>query len=184
MHRVLSLPASSRVSAGAGPAADRSHRWCLTSRRRVGRPIGCLGGAGDPARQQNRPDVSGRAQLRHQFVVSYVIVWWCSAYALDASPRWRLVFVCVFVREVYRRWCVTASVVDGGAEEARTPDPLLAKEVLSQLSYGPVWAGRLEVRGRRQGTWPSILLPVSWRLRNGGAFWTRTRDLSLIRTAL
>jgi hypothetical protein len=27
---------------------------------------------------------------------------------------------------------------DGGAEEARTPDPLLAKEVLSQLSYGPV----------------------------------------------
>lgn len=25
----------------------------------------------------------------------------------------------------------------GGAEEARTPDPLLAKEVLSQLSYGP-----------------------------------------------
>ena len=28
----------------------------------------------------------------------------------------------------------------GGAEEARTPDPLLAKEVLSQLSYGPVAA--------------------------------------------
>ena len=26
----------------------------------------------------------------------------------------------------------------GGAEEARTPDPLLAKEVLSQLSYGPL----------------------------------------------
>ena len=47
----------------------------------------------------------------------------------------------------------------GGAEEARTPDPLLAKEVLSQLSYGP----------------------LNW---NGGAFWTRTRDLSLIRTAL
>ncbi len=34
-----------------------------------------------------------------------------------------------------------ASVMAGGAEEARTPDPLLAKEVLSQLSYGP--------RGRR-----------------------------------
>ena len=26
----------------------------------------------------------------------------------------------------------------GGAEEARTPDPRLAKAVLSQLSYGPV----------------------------------------------
>ena len=25
----------------------------------------------------------------------------------------------------------------GGAEEARTPDPLLAKQVLSQLSYSP-----------------------------------------------
>ena len=38
----------------------------------------------------------------------------------------------------------------GGAEEARTPDPLLAKEVLSQLSYGPV-IGLLEVRCRRLG---------------------------------
>ena len=26
----------------------------------------------------------------------------------------------------------------GGAEEARTPDPLLAKQVLSQLSYSPL----------------------------------------------
>jgi hypothetical protein len=25
----------------------------------------------------------------------------------------------------------------GGAEEVRTPDPLLAKQVLSQLSYSP-----------------------------------------------
>ena len=35
----------------------------------------------------------------------------------------------------------------GGAEEARTPDPLLAKEVLSQLSYGPLYvvSSRLEV---------------------------------------
>jgi hypothetical protein len=27
---------------------------------------------------------------------------------------------------------------NGGAEEARTPDPLLAKQVLSQLSYSPL----------------------------------------------
>jgi hypothetical protein len=26
----------------------------------------------------------------------------------------------------------------GGREEARTPDPLLAKQVLSQLSYTPI----------------------------------------------
>ena len=29
-------------------------------------------------------------------------------------------------------------VNSGGAEEARTPDPLLAKQVLSQLSYSPL----------------------------------------------
>ena len=32
--------------------------------------------------------------------------------------------------------------VDGGAEGTRTPDPLIANEVLSQLSYSPVPAGR------------------------------------------
>ena len=29
--------------------------------------------------------------------------------------------------------------VFGGDEEDRTPDPLLAKQVLSQLSYTPTW---------------------------------------------
>ena len=44
----------------------------------------------------------------------------------------------------------------GGAEEARTPDPLLAKEVLSQLSYGPPvraaseWWGILDSNQRPQ----------------------------------
>ena len=47
-----------------------------------------------------------------------------------------------------------------GDEETRTPDPLLAKEMLCQLSYVP----------RRQG--------------NGGRYWTRTSDLCLIRAAL
>ena len=28
---------------------------------------------------------------------------------------------------------------NGGDEENRTPDPLLARQVLSQLSYTPVW---------------------------------------------
>ena len=37
---------------------------------------------------------------------------------------------------------------DGGDEETRTPDPLLAKEVLSQLSYIPVTGSRA-VRLRR-----------------------------------
>ena len=48
----------------------------------------------------------------------------------------------------------------GGDEETRTPDPLLAKEMLCQLSYVPS-------------------RPVG-----GGRFWTRTRDLCLIRAVL
>jgi hypothetical protein len=52
-------------------------------------------------------------------------------------------------------------VGDGGDEETRTPDPLLAKEMLCQLSYVPF---------RRNEC--------------GGRFWTRTRDLCLIRAVL
>ena len=50
----------------------------------------------------------------------------------------------------------------GGDEETRTPDPLLAKEMLYQLSYVP---------------------DVRW-VGDGGRFWTRTRDLCLIRAVL
>jgi hypothetical protein len=53
----------------------------------------------------------------------------------------------------------------GGDEETRTPDPLLAKEMLCQLSYVP------QARGDDPGG-------------NGGRFWTRTRDLCLIRAVL
>jgi hypothetical protein len=68
----------------------------------------------------------------------------------------------------------------GGAEEIRTPDPLRAKEVLSQLSYGPALLPASEARG--QASLPSGLqLPAFW---DGGPLWIRTRDLSLIRTAL
>ena len=53
----------------------------------------------------------------------------------------------------------------GGDEETRTPDPLLAKEMLFQLSYVPL-PGSLD------------------RAVDGGRFWTRTRDLCLIRAVL
>ena len=51
-----------------------------------------------------------------------------------------------------------------GAEGIRTPDLLRAREALSQLSYGP--AAHIGVVG------------------TGGRFWTRTRDLPLIRGML
>ena len=60
----------------------------------------------------------------------------------------------------------------GGDEETRTPDPLLAKEMLCQLSYVP-----------EQIAWPA-LVRRSRGLDDGGRFWTRTRDLCLIRAVL
>ncbi len=60
------------------------------------------------------------------------------------------------------------SLQDDGDEGIRTPDPLLARQVLSQLSYTPV------------GFLYSFL-----PLFNGyGLKWTRTIDLTLIRRAL
>ena len=58
--------------------------------------------------------------------------------------------------------CTPASFVrifpsDSGDEGIRTPDPLLARQVLSQLSYTPI---------------------------GSGLKWTRTIDLTLIRRAL
>ena len=58
-----------------------------------------------------------------------------------------------------------------GAEETRTPDFLLAKEALYQLSYGPEAA-------------PSVALREPSSPCRGGRFWTRTRDLCLIRAVL
>ena len=55
---------------------------------------------------------------------------------------------------------------DGGDEENRTPDPLLARQVLSQLSYTP------------------ILGQIFSSRKFGGPKWTRTTDLTLIRRAL
>ena len=65
----------------------------------------------------------------------------------------------------------------GGAEEARTPDIRLAKAALSQLSYGP--SGCTSVPRPLDSGYGAYSPGM-----DGGPFWTRTRDLSLIRTAL
>ena len=61
----------------------------------------------------------------------------------------------------------------GGAEEDRTPDPLLAKQVLSQLSYSPLSQNPSGTRN-----------PNSAMRKYGGPKWTRTTDPSLIRAVL
>ena len=53
--------------------------------------------------------------------------------------------------------------IRGGGERDRTDDPLLAKQVLSQLSYTPK-------------------LPLT--RSDGGSGWTRTNDPRLIKTVL
>jgi hypothetical protein len=64
--------------------------------------------------------------------------------------------------------CVTHMCGAGGAGGIRTPDIRLAKAALSQLSYGPTsFPPRVVTSGDA-----------------GGPSWIRTRDLSLIRTAL
>jgi hypothetical protein len=67
-----------------------------------------------------------------------------------------------FVYSGWSRDLRVALAAAGGDEETRTPDPLLAKEMLYQLSYVPVRTG----------------------VSDGGRFWTRTRDLCLIRAVL
>src|SRR5258705_7486379 len=89
----------------------------------------------------------------------------------------------------------------GGAEETRTPDFLLAKEALYQLSYGPksgcaafgdAASSRASVSERASDAgWApageaglSVPPPNCPSPCRGGRFWTRTRDLCLIRAVL
>jgi hypothetical protein len=71
---------------------------------------------------------------------------------------------------------------DGGAEEIRTPDLLLAKETLYQLSHGPVTV-RASFEAPSSGQ-HSFGVQILGPKNRGGRFWTRTRDLCLIRAVL
>jgi hypothetical protein len=110
------------------------------------------------AGQRNRPDVlrpieglssetdylfSCAGRLRHSAVRFTFAVRFCRS--LPPAPR--------------------GGQVVGGAEEVRTPDPLLAKEVLSQLSYGPIsWAGGSQRSEARRPVFrlPGSHSPESW----------------------
>ena len=86
----------------------------------------------------------------------------------------------------------------GGAERDRTADPLLAKQVLSQLSYSPIRFSQGQhdnnaaegparsLAGQRPRTNKLKRLPghTMRRKPNGGPGQTRTADLTLIRRAL
>ena len=71
---------------------------------------------------------------------------------------------------------VTSANGDG---EIRTLDPLLARQVLSQLSYTPIGCGSSFLFSKSN---PCIHLFEF--LNSNGLKWTRTTDLTLIRRAL
>ena len=59
----------------------------------------------------------------------------------------------------------------GGAEEDRTPDPLRARQVLSQLSYGPVSSSLATVDARLRGVRRQPLAWAKGRSGFGGSGW-------------
>ena len=62
----------------------------------------------------------------------------------------------------------TVLLIANGDGEIRTLDPLLARQVLSQLSYAPIWVTYLIIQSHSAS----------------GLEKTRTSDLTLIRRAL
>ena len=79
----------------------------------------------------------------------------------------------------------------GGDEENRTPDPLLARQVLSQLSYTPKFYTTLcyylvsiQTYSLHYSLLPTAMFRICRANASGGPKWTRTTDLTLIRRAL
>ena len=125
---------------------------------------------------------------------------------LSSTPRFfSLSSFCIVQFSRYNQnkdFCISRKIRKiGGDEEDRTPDPLLARQVLSQLSYTPKFSLIL-----RQGIvslcWlfgrfsqvVNLQRPPCTRVhkgvkvckmrKSGGPKWTRTTDLTLIRRAL
>ena len=81
-----------------------------------------------------------------------------------------------------------------GDEGIRTPDPLLARQVLSQLSYTPmyIWVDSSAAKFTsftKDADVPTTRFKLRLRLvfikfSGNGLKWTRTIDLTLIRRAL
>ena len=77
------------------------------------------------------------------------------------------------------RLVLTKLLSANGDGEIRTLDPLLARQVLSQLSYTPIGCGS-SLFFQRQ----SLLNYDVCLIQTSGLKWTRTTDLTLIRRAL
>ena len=72
---------------------------------------------------------------------------------------------------------LASAFLSGGAGRDRTDDPLLAKQVLSQLSYSPSSVRHSLLRDTRPAMGALAVL-------GGGSGWIRTIDPRLIKTVL
>ena len=72
---------------------------------------------------------------------------------------------------------ITSNHIRSGDKGIRTLDPLLARQVLSQLSYAPLRVIMLLLV-------LALTFSVSFGFSPYGLKWTRTTDLTLIRRAL
>ena len=77
---------------------------------------------------------------------------------------------------------LASAFLSGGAGRDRTDDPLLAKQVLSQLSYSP---SRFDTLAACPGAyWALAPRWVPRAVFDGGSGWIRTIDPRLIKTVL
>ena len=89
---------------------------------------------------------------------------------------------------IFKVRCLGLGLIPSGDGEIRTLDPLLARQVLSQLSYTPMDAGLPSFEAITYSFMLCIYFnqPVTSciTLLGNGLKWTRTTDLTLIRRAL
>ena len=93
-----------------------------------------------------------------------------------------------FLYAIFKVRCLGLGLIPSGDGEIRTLDPLLARQVLSQLSYTPMDAGLPSFEAIPYSFMFCIYFnqPVTSciTLLGNGLKWTRTTDLTLIRRAL
>ena len=127
---------------------DPAIRWSVTSLERESTDQG-LDRSGPDTRRRPEDQSANRRD----------IAWWGPEVVSGVDPSYSVLLWCCLAQDLYPSAELSGV---GGDEETRTPDPLLAKETLCQLSY----------------------VPIATREGGGGRFWTRTRDLCLIRAVL
>ena len=105
------------------------------------------------------------------------------------SLQIRIRYLYLYLYEVFNVLFFHHHIVMSGDGENRTLDPLLARQVLSQLSYAPICPCGLSILFPQHFFEMSLGTRIRVHILNqlakaDGLKWTRTTDLTLIRRAL